>query len=78
MTDPGTDTDPLAAAAQLRVLRSLPPARRLLLALEMSLAARALLEARIQLEHPVWSAAQIRREVLRLSYPGIVLPPLPE
>ena len=75
MTDPGTDTDPAAAAVQLRVLRSLPPARRLLLALEMSLAGRALLAARVRKEHADWSPEQIRREVLRLSMPGVALPP---
>jgi hypothetical protein len=69
------DTSPSAAAAQNRILRELPPARRFLLALDMSLAARALLEARLHAEHPGWSAAQIRREVLQLNFPGVALPP---
>jgi hypothetical protein len=49
--------------------------QRLLLALEMSLFARALAKARIRQEHPEWKEGQIARELLRLAF----LPhPLPE
>lgn len=63
------DTHAAAAEAQVRALRALPPARRLDLALEMSLAARELLAARLQAEHPSWSPAECAREVLLLSLP---------
>lgn len=49
--------------------------QRLLLALEMSLFARALAQARIRQEHPKWTASEVARELLRLAF----LPqPLPE
>ena len=67
MPAPGTDTAPSAAAIQFQVLRRLPPTRRLALAIEMSLAARALLTARLRAEHSDWSEAELRRECLRLA-----------
>ena len=70
-----TDTSPTAAGIQIRVLRGLTPERRLELALEMSLAARALLVARLQAEHPEWPAEQLTREALRLSLPDAAWPP---
>lgn len=49
--------------------------QRLLLALDMSLFARALAKARIRQEHPEWAEGQVARELLRLAF----LPqPLPE
>jgi len=49
--------------------------QRLLLAIEMSLFARALAKAGIRQEHPDWTEAQVARELLRLAF----LPqPLPE
>ena len=71
-----TDTTPAAADLQSRVLRGLAGPRRLALAVEMSLTAKALLVARLRTEHPEWSAAQIARESLRLTLPGAVLPPI--
>jgi hypothetical protein len=70
-----TDTSPAAAHVQLEVLRRLSAERRLTLAVEMSLAARALLMARLRTEHPSWSAEERSREALRLTLPGKVLPP---
>lgn len=67
MPAPGSDTAPSAAAIQLRVLRGLPPIRRLALAFEMSLTARSLLTARLRAEHPDWSEAELRLAVLRLA-----------
>jgi hypothetical protein len=72
---PISDTSRNAAAAQLRALRRLSPERRLELAVEMSLAARALLSARIWSEHPDWREEQVNARVLRLILPGISLPP---
>lgn len=70
-----TDTSAVAAAIQLRVLRALAPERRLALAVDMSLAARALLAARLRHEHAGWPEAAIAGEVLRQTLPGAVLPP---
>jgi len=69
-----SDTSPSAAAARLRILKALPASRRFLLAFDMSLAARALLEARLRTEHPQWSEGQVRRERLRLALLGTPLP----
>ncbi|MGH7585653.1 MAG: hypothetical protein ACREMH_05345 [Gemmatimonadales bacterium] len=72
---PMTDTSALAAAVQIRVLRGLPAVRRLELAVEMSLAARALQTARLRTRHPGWTEAQVAHETLRLTLPAAVLPP---
>jgi hypothetical protein len=70
-----TDTSSAAANLQLQVLRRLPAERRLALAVEMSLAARALLIAGLHAEHPQWSPDQLRQSVLRLLLPAEALPP---
>lgn len=75
---PLSDTSPAAAAAQLGVLRRLPPERRLELAVEMSLIARALVAARLWAEHPEWPETRVRRHVLRLALGAAGLPPQPE
>ena len=62
-----TDTHPAAAAVQLAVLRRLGPTARLRLALEMSLAARALLRSRLQQEHPGWSGEAVQQELVRCA-----------
>lgn len=70
-----SDTSPTAQAVQLQIHRAMTEEQRLLLALEMSLFARALAKARIRQEHPEWKEGQIARELLRLAF----LPhPLPE
>jgi hypothetical protein len=71
------DTSPAAASLQLEILRGLPAERRLGLAVEMSLAARDLLVARLRSEHPDWSADQLRLGALRLTLPHDALPPQP-
>jgi hypothetical protein len=79
MTPPTkTDTTPAAARAQAEALRRLLPARRLALAVDMSLTARALLAARLRAEHPAWSETAVRDQCLRLAFPTILLPPLPQ
>lgn len=65
----GRDTTDIARKRQAAAVRSLPPARRLALAVEMSLAARGLLEARLRAEHPDWSAADCARETRRILLP---------
>lgn len=72
---PITDTSAEARAVQLQIQRAMTEEQRLLLALEMSLFARALAEARIRQEHPDWTEGDVARELLRLAF----LPhPLPE
>jgi hypothetical protein len=72
---PITDTNAEAQAVQLQIQRAMTEEQRLLLALEMSLFARALAKARIQQEHPDWTESEVARELLRLAF----LPhPLPE
>lgn len=70
-----TDTTPAAAAMQLRVLRRLEPANRLLLALDISSTARALLRGRLRSEHPDWPEVTIQREILRCTLRPTELPP---
>jgi len=49
--------------------------QRLLLALEMSLFAGELAKAGIRQDHPEWTNAQVRRELLRLAFLPAPLPP---
>jgi hypothetical protein len=69
---PKSDTSPAAAEAQVSALRRLPPERRLELAVDMSLTARALLGARLRTEHPEWSEPEVHRQILRLLFRGRV------
>ncbi len=67
-----SDTCPHVAALQAAVLRRLSGEQRLALAVEMSLTARALLEAGVRRAHPAWSAEQIQQELRRRN--GLELP----
>lgn len=68
-----TDTAPGIASLQADLLRRLSGERRLALAVDMSLAARALLQAGLQRTHPTWSADRVRQELLRRT---LVDPPV--
>jgi len=70
-----TDTTPVAQAIQVKVQRSLPGAQRLVIALEMSLVARELSLVRLRRQHPEWSDAELKRELLRYSFAANNLPP---
>lgn len=72
---PRSDTSPAAAGAQAGALRRLLPERRLELAVDMSLTARALLGARLRTAHPELSEPELRHQLLRLTLGGTVLPP---
>jgi hypothetical protein len=61
------DTPFPALKLQAEALRRLSPAERLQLAFDMSLAARALLRARLREEHQDWTEPRIDQEVLRLT-----------
>jgi hypothetical protein len=65
---PITDTTAEAQAIQLQIYRAMTGEQRLVLALEMSLLARALAKAGIQQEHPDWAEGQVARELLRLAF----------
>jgi hypothetical protein len=69
-----TDTSPSAQALQLQIQRAMSGEQRLLLALEMSLFARALAKAGIRQEHSEWSEMQVARELLRRAFLPAPLP----
>lgn len=70
-----TDTSAAIAEVQVSVLRGLSPLARLDLAVEMSVAARDLLRARLRERHPEWSQRTLDRAVLRHTLPEGRLPP---
>lgn len=71
------DTNPTAAAIQVEILRSLTGSDRFLIAFQMSLTAREFSLARLRRQHPGWSEAALRRELMRYTFhPGTVPPPL--
>lgn len=72
---PGQDSTPAVLGQQAAVLRSLSPAARLRLAVEMSEAARGLLRARLVATHPNWDAARLRQEECRLLYASAAVAP---
>ncbi|MGH2405987.1 MAG: integrase core domain-containing protein [bacterium] len=59
------DTGQTANAIQIEILRNLAASERFLLAFQMSLTARALSLARLRRQHPEWSEAELRRELVR-------------
>jgi len=69
------DTSPEAAAVQAEIIRRMTGEERLLLALEMSVAAKELTASRIRHDHPDWSEDEVRREVLRYAFDFKNLPP---
>ena len=75
MTNSRSDTSRQAAAIQAQIIEGLTVAQRLDLALEMSLAARALARSRLRNEHPTWSDAELDRELLRFAFLPDDLPP---
>jgi hypothetical protein len=65
---PATDTSPAAEAIQLAIHRSMSGEQKLLLAYEMSMFGRELNRVRLRDEHPDWTEAQIKLELLRLAF----------
>jgi hypothetical protein len=61
------DTIDTAQELQFAHYRRLTGAERFLLAFDLSLTARAFATARIRREHPEWSEADVRRELLRIA-----------
>ncbi|HEV2149241.1 MAG TPA: hypothetical protein VGR37_17700 [Longimicrobiaceae bacterium] len=62
------DTNPEAAEIQASIYRRMTGAERLKLAIEMSLTARSLTLARLRTQHPDWSEAELKRELLRYAF----------
>lgn len=70
-----SDTSPEAAEIQASILRRLTGVERLDLAFEMSLFARELALTRLRAQHPEWSEAELKRELLRYAFGSDPLPP---
>lgn len=68
------DTSPEADAAQLAAYRRMSGAERFQIAMEMSQLVRDLTHAGIRVQHPDWSASEIRREYLRRLFPPDQMP----
>jgi len=69
------DTTREADARQREVVRRLGGPSRLLLALDMSLAARAFTLARLRRRHPEYSERELNKALLRLAFAANDLPP---
>ena len=65
------DTTPEALASQADLLRGMTGPERLMIALDMSLFVRELAATRLRLEHPAWSAEDIKMELLRYAFAGL-------
>ena len=70
-----TDTSPAVAEVQASVLRRLSPLARLDLAVDMSVATRAFLRARLREAHPDWPQQTLDRAVLQHILPEGRFPP---
>jgi hypothetical protein len=62
------DTDRKSARLQVEVLQKLTGEERLRTAFEMSDMARELSLTRLREEHPDWSEARLKRELLRYAF----------
>ena len=69
------DTTVEADAVQREIRRRLDGVSRLRLALDMSVAARALSLARLRRQHPDYSDLDLKKALLRLAFPTDTLPP---
>ena len=69
------DTTREVDARQREIVRRLGGPSRLLLALDMSVAARAFTLARLRRRHPDYSERDLRKALLRLAFAADDLPP---
>jgi hypothetical protein len=69
------DTTREADARQREIVRRLDGPSRLLLALDMSVAARAFALARLRRRHPNYSERDLKKALLRLAFAADDLPP---
>ncbi len=63
-----TDTSPEARARQDEILRAMTGEQRMELAYEMSMFVREIMKEGIRSDHPDWTEAQIKRELLRRAF----------
>lgn len=63
-----SDTTPRAQRLQFEIHRSMSAVQKIAISYEMSMFARELQRANLLQEHPEWSEAQIKRELLRLAF----------
>jgi hypothetical protein len=68
------DTSAQAAEVQASIYRRMTGSQRVLLAYEISMTAREFATSRIRSEHPEWSEADVRRELLRIALLPAQLP----
>jgi hypothetical protein len=68
------DTTEVADALQREICRRLDGVSRLRLALDMSVAARALSLARLRRQHPDYSDLDLKKALLRLAFPADAFP----
>jgi len=69
------DTTPELEALQREIQRRLGGPSRLRLALDMSVAARALTLARLRRRHPDYSGPDLKKALLRQAFAADALPP---
>ncbi|HEX6909577.1 MAG TPA: hypothetical protein VF142_04265 [Longimicrobium sp.] len=68
------DTSARAAEVQASIYRRMSGSERVQLAYEISMTAREFAASRIRHEHPEWSEADVRRELLRIAFLPAPLP----
>ncbi len=68
------DTSEAAAAIRLEIQRRLTGADRLRIALDLSQIARDLSTARLRQQHPDWSDADLKRELVRYAFLSVLAP----
>ena len=69
-----SDTTPEARAKQEEILRAMTGEQRMELAYEMSMFVREIAREGIRRDHPDWTEAQIKRELLRRAFFPAPLP----
>lgn len=65
---PISDTSPEFRERQWEIQQAMTGEQRLFLALEISEMGRELARAGIRREHPEWSEAQVKHELIRLAF----------
>jgi len=63
-----SDTSPEARAKQEEILRAMTGEQRMELAYEMSMFVREIATEGIRRDHPDWTEAQVKRELLRRAF----------
>ena len=69
------DTSPEAAKVQLEILRKMTGEQRMQIAFKLTDFMRRAALSRIRSEHPEWTEWQVKRELLRIAFHPVPLPP---